>query len=152
MAGVRVEVCQAVMPMVLMEMTRRVKTNVVQPDLAARRGSPTRRNEGTSPWRNIIDVRFSQEIPLGFGDARAEVFLDIENFGNLLNRKWGQVEEAGFPYTLSVADYAGVVNGRYVLDVNRYVNEATGAVSLPQLPSRNFESRWAAQIGIRIDF
>jgi len=122
------------------------------PDLAARRGSPTRRNEGTSPWRNVIDVRFSQEIPLGFGDARAEVFLDIENFGNLLNRKWGQVEEAGFPYTLSVADYAGVVNGRYVLDVSRYVNEATGAVSLPQLPSRNFESRWAAQIGIRIDF
>jgi outer membrane receptor for ferrienterochelin and colicin len=123
------------------------------PDLVSRRGQPTTRNQGTSPWRNVIDVRFSQKLPLGFGDTQAEIFLDIENFGNLLNKKWGQVEEAGFPYTLSVADYAGVTaDGRYILDVSRYVNETTGALSLPTLPYRNFESRWAAQVGIRITF
>jgi outer membrane receptor for ferrienterochelin and colicin len=122
------------------------------PDLAARRGSPTQRNEGTSPWRNIIDVRLTQDIPLGFSSAKALVFLDIENFGNLLNKKWGQVEEAGFPYTLSVADYAGVAGGKYILDVSRFVNETTGAVTNPSLPFRNLESRWSAQIGVRIDF
>ncbi len=122
------------------------------PDLASRRGKPTQRNEGTSPWRNIIDVRLTQDIPLGFGSAKAQVFLDIENFGNLLNKKWGQVEEAGFPYTLSVADYAGVSGGKYILDVSRYVNETTGAVNNPTLPFRNLESRWSAQIGLRIDF
>ncbi|MFC0678900.1 carboxypeptidase regulatory-like domain-containing protein [Lysobacter korlensis] len=123
------------------------------PDLVSRRGTATSRNQGTSSWRNVVDVRFTQDIPLGFGEARAQVFLDIENFGNLLNREWGQVQEAGFPYTLSVADYAGVTaDGRYVFDVSRYVNETTGAVSLPSLPYRNFESRWAAQIGVRIDF
>ena len=123
------------------------------PDLAARRGTATERNQGTSPWRNVIDVRFSQEFPLGFGGAKGTVFLDIENFGNLLNKDWGQVEEAGFPYTLSVADYAGVNSqGRYIYDVSRYVTEATGAVNDPALPFRNFESRWAAQVGIKIDF
>jgi len=133
-------------------------------DLAARRGGVIGRNDAVSPWRNIIDVRFTQDIPLGFGGVRGQLFLDIENFGNLLNKKWGQVEEAGFPYTLSVADYAGVCTaavttacpagsaGKYVYDVSRYVNEATGAVSNPALPYRNFESRWAAQIGLRIDF
>ncbi|HZF98646.1 MAG TPA: hypothetical protein VEY92_10480, partial [Pseudoxanthomonas sp.] len=107
---------------------------------------------GTSSWRNIIDVRFTQDFPLGFGDTKAQLFLDIENFGNLLNKDWGQVQEAGFPYTISVADYAGVLNGRYIMDVSRFVNEANGEVTNPSLPYRNLESRWSAQIGIRIDF
>ena len=122
-------------------------------DLMKRKGGPTKRNQGTSPWRNIVDVRFTQDIPLGFGDAKAQLFLDIENFGNLLNKKWGQVQEAGFPYTVSVADYAGVTSdGRYILDVSRFVTEATGKVNNPTLPYRNFESRWSAQVGVRIDF
>lgn len=122
-------------------------------DLASRRGAATTRNQGTSPWRNVIDVRFTQDIPLGFGDTKAQIFLDIENFGNLLNKKWGQVEEAGFPYTLSVADYGGVTpDGRYIMDVSRFVNESTGALNNPSLPYRNFESRWSAQIGIRVEF
>lgn len=127
-------------------------------------GSVSGRNKGTSPWRNIIDVRFSQKFPLGFAGTNGEVFLDIENFGNLLNKDWGQVDEAGFPYTVSVADYAGVCSaavsascpagsaGKYIYDVSRFVNEATGAVTNPSLPPRNFESRWAAQIGLRINF
>ncbi|HLM53637.1 MAG TPA: Oar protein, partial [Pseudoxanthomonas sp.] len=128
--------------------------NYIQSDpaLVSRRGGPTTRNQGTSSWRNIIDVRFTQDVPLGFGDAKAQLFLDIENFGNLLNKDWGQVQEAGFPYTISVADYAGVVNGQYIMDVSRFVNEANGAVTNPSLPYRNLESRWSAQIGLRIDF
>jgi len=123
------------------------------PDLAARRGEATRRNEGTSPWRNVIDMRFTQDFPIGFGGAKGQVFLDIENVGNLLNKKWGQVQEASFPYTLFVADYAGVTaDGRYILDVSRFANETAGTTSNPSLPYRNFESRWAAQVGIRIDF
>lgn len=123
------------------------------PDLRSRAGQATERNMGTSPWRNIIDLRLTQDIPLGFGEAKAQVFLDIENVGNLLNKKWGQVEEAGFPYTLSVADYQGVTaDGRYILDVSRYVTEATGVVSNPALPFRNLESRWSAQVGVRVDF
>ena len=116
-------------------------------DLATRRGLPMGRNSARSPWRNIIDVRIQQDFPLGFGDVKGQVFLDIENFGNLLNKKWGQVEEAGFPYTLNVVNYAGVnAAGRYQYDASGFANRNM------ELPYRNFESRWAAQIGLRIDF
>ena len=111
-------------------------------------------NGQKSPWRNQIDLRISQQLPLGFGKTKAQLFLDIENFGNLLNKEWGGVQEAGFPYSVNVARFQGVnAANQYVLDVSNYVNETTGAVSgLPVLPFRNFESRWAAQVGVRIDF
>ncbi|PJJ99593.1 Oar protein [Lysobacteraceae bacterium NML03-0222] len=110
------------------------------------------RNYGRSPWRNVIDVRIQQDIPLGMSGLKAEVFLDIENFGNLLNKKWGQVEEAGFPYTMGVVDYAGVKDGKYVYDVSSFHNEATGRSSTPYMPYRNLESRWMAQVGFRLTF
>ena len=123
------------------------------PGLIAHRGGAVPRHSETSPWRNVIDVRFTQDIPLGFGNTKAQLFLDIENIGNLLNKKWGQVQEASFPYTLFVANYAGVdASGRYIMDVSNYVNETTGAVRTPAVGYRNFESRWAAQVGLRVDF
>jgi outer membrane receptor for ferrienterochelin and colicin len=117
-------------------------------------GSPTRRNIGTSPWNNQIDIRLQQEIPLGFGETRLEVFLDIQNLGNLLNKEWGQVQEAGFPYAVTLpVNFAGVnANGQYVYDVSGFVNEQTGVVRNIALPYRNFESRWAAQVGVRFEF
>ena len=114
--------------------------------LSRHAGGAVPRNADTSPWRNIIDLRLQQDLPL-FGSARASLFLDIENFGNLLNKKWGQVQEAGFPYTVSVANYAGTnAQGQFVYDVSGFANRNM------ELPYRNFESRWMAQVGIRVDF
>jgi hypothetical protein len=39
---------------------------------------------------NQVDMRFSQELPSFFRGHKAVVSLDILNFGNLLNKKWGQ--------------------------------------------------------------
>ena len=123
-------------------------------DLSAFAGSPTRRNIGTSPWNNQIDIRLQQEIPLGFGETRLEVFLDIQNLGNLLNKEWGQVQEASFPYAVTLpVNFAGVnAGGQYVYDVSGFVNEQTGVRRNIALPYRNFESRWAAQVGVRCEF
>lgn len=115
-------------------------------DLSRYVGSAIERNAGRSPWRNIIDLRLQQDLPLFWG-AKASLFLDIENFGNLLNKKWGHVQEAGFPYTVSVANYAGTnAQGQYVYDAAGFANRNNA------LPYRNFESRWMAQLGLRIDF
>ncbi len=124
------------------------------PGLAAYAGKVSQINGEKSPWRNQIDLRISQTIPLGFGKTKAQVFFDIENFGNLLNKEWGGVQEALFPYNVFVARYQGInAANQYVLDVSNYVNETTGVASgVPVLPYRNFESRWAAQIGFRLDF
>jgi hypothetical protein len=124
------------------------------PGLAGRANEFSEINGQKSPWRNQIDVRISQDLPLGFGKTKAQLFLDIENFGNLLNKDWGGVEEAPFPYSINVARFQGVnAAGQTVLDVRNFVNETTGAATgVPVLPFRNFESRWAAQVGVRIDF
>lgn len=123
------------------------------PGLSGLEGSVSEINGQKSPWRNQVDIRISQDIPLGFGKTKAQLFFDIENFGNLLNKDWGGVNEALFPYNVFVARYHGLnAANQYVLDVSNYVNETTGAVTTPTLPFRNFESRWAAQIGFRLDF
>ena len=41
-------------------------------------------------------------------DSQAEVSLDIMNFGNLLNKDWGQINDYGFYATRRVANYAGI--------------------------------------------
>ena len=47
------------------------------------------------------DVHLAQELPAFFpGAAKLEGYLDIINFGNLLNKKWGVLEQGGFPYVL----------------------------------------------------
>ena len=124
-----------------------------QEGLDERSGEVVSRNDRRAPWVHQFDVRFSQEIPF-FGDTNAEIFLDIQNVGNLLNDEWGHIDEAAFPYTIGVARMAGVQNGQYVYEVNNFVNETTGAVTTPQLLRKDVagESRWAAQIGFRFEF
>ena len=65
------------------------------------RGKVAPRNGFNSKWFTKIDLHLSQEIPTGLGDSKVTLFADIENFTNLLNKKWGQIREYGFPYTVS---------------------------------------------------
>ena len=114
--------------------------------LAAHVGRVMPRNACRSKFRNQIDVRLTQELPLAWG-SKAELFLDVLNIGNLINKEWGHIDEAAFPYQLGVARFAGVgANGRYIYDVASF-----------QAPSQirkdvTAESRWSAQIGFRVEF
>lgn len=65
------------------------------------RGEVAPRNGFNSRWFTRFDLHLSQEIPTGWGKSRVTVFGDIENFTNLLNKKWGQIREYVFPYTIS---------------------------------------------------
>ncbi len=113
------------------------------------------RNTSRSPRVNQFDLRINQDLPGFFSDHKASIFLDIQNIGNLLNKEWGQIDEVGFPYNLGVARFAGVnAAGQYVYDVSTYVNETTGAVTLPSTVRRDAvgESRWSLQLGFRYEF
>jgi len=113
--------------------------------LDARRGQVVGRNGENSPWVSQIDVRISQELPMVW-NVKGRVFLDIQNFGNLLRDSWGQIDEASFPYNVQVARFAGVgANGRYQY---QFLGEPQGFVR----QDRVGQSRWAAQIGLRFDF
>jgi hypothetical protein len=122
--------------------------------LDSHRGQVARRNGARAPFVNQIDLRISQKIPL-FRERESEIFLDIQNFGNLLNKNWGRIEEAGFPSRVQMARFAGVnAGGQYVYDVSQFFNETSGEATTPVLELRDVaaESRWSAQIGVKINF
>ena len=68
--------------------------------LAKYRGMIAPRNAFTSRWITKVDLHFAQELPAFVSDkSKFTLFADVENFTNLLNKKWGQIREYGFPYT-----------------------------------------------------
>lgn len=118
------------------------------PGLARFAGSVAKPGSERSPWVNTFDVRISQEIPGFFRGHKAEIWLDIQNVGNLINKDWGRIEEIGFPFGKGVVSFAGIdqATGKY-----RYTfNEAN--VRDVVLRDNRGESRWSAQIGFRYRF
>ncbi|MEJ7745671.1 MAG: TonB-dependent receptor [Luteimonas sp.] len=122
--------------------------------LSSRLGQVATRNGDRAPNVHQIDLRLSQKLPF-FGDRKSEVYLDIQNFGNLLNKDWGRIEEAGFPSRVQLARFAGVnPAGQYVYDVSSFYDEAAGTERLPQFELRDVaaESRWSLQVGFKVNF
>ncbi|WP_107045240.1 TonB-dependent receptor [Sphingomonas sp. STIS6.2] len=68
--------------------------------LAKYRGKIAPRNGFNSKWFTRFDLHIGQEIPTFVGKSRIELFADIENITNFLNKNWGQVREYQFPYTI----------------------------------------------------
>ncbi len=101
-------------------------------------------NKQRSSFVNQVDLRFSQELP-GIFRGRGEIWVDVLNFGNMLNSSWGQIEEITFPYGLGIARFEGIdpESGRYVYAFNESnIRDET-------LRDNRGESRWALQLGIR---
>jgi hypothetical protein len=66
------------------------------------RGKIAPRNGFNSPWFTRLDLHLAQELPAFINSkARFQIFADVENFTNLINKKWGQIREFAFPYTIS---------------------------------------------------
>ena len=64
------------------------------------RGRVAPRNVFNSKWFTRFDLHISQEIPTFIGDSRIQIFADIENITNLIDKDWGQIREYQFPYTI----------------------------------------------------
>ena len=109
-------------------------------------GRVAERNGARSTWVNQFDIRVSQELP-GFWDGhKSEIWLDVLNVGNLLNKDWGRIEEVPFPAARGVVEYGGVdpTTGKYIYrfntpdGLNIYDDRAI--------------SRWSLQVGFRYKF
>jgi hypothetical protein len=115
------------------------------PELRRHIGGVVERNEAFSPWVNQFDVRVSQELPGFMADHKTVVTLDILNIGNLINKKWGRIDEIGFPLNRSFVWNGGIdAQGRYqyiVGDAEDFVTRQERA-----------ESQWAAQITLQYRF
>jgi hypothetical protein len=123
------------------------------PDLKAYSGRIAPANEFRTGFVHNFDLRISQEIPSFFEGHKAEIALDVMNIGNLLNSKWGRIQDYGFFSTARVADYAGIdpATGKYV-----YV--FTGSTDEPGIQENNNDkgntavSRWSVMASIRYSF
>jgi len=115
------------------------------------KGGVVGRNSDFAPWTNSFDIKISQEIPGMFSRNKARISLDILNFGNLLNKKWGHINEVPFAsaggYTRGFVDYAGLEagTGKYVYNVRTQVDD----YNVRQVKG---ESQWAAQVTVNYEF
>ena len=77
------------------------------------------RNAFQSEWFSQWDLRIEQEIPGVLDGHRAQMFVVIDNLGNLLNDKWGIINQAGFPGEQEiVALDEGVTNAQGFVGIN----------------------------------
>ncbi len=125
--------------------------------LSARAGGLATRNGATAPWVNQIDLRISQELPGFMRGHKSEFWLDVLNVGNLLNKDWGQIDEAGFPGSLGVVEYGGICgNGANqpaacAGNAGKYVYRFNTPDTTRIYDDRGI-SRWSVQVGFKYKF
>ncbi|MEM1389914.1 MAG: TonB-dependent receptor [Pseudomonadota bacterium] len=116
-------------------------------ELSQYAGGIAKRNGDTSDFYNIVDLRLQQEIPVNFGNFeghKINLFMDIENLGNLLNSDWGRVERTRYEYERDVVS-AQIVDGQY-----EYFN-LQDEDSIENLEVLS-QSVWQIQFGIKYEF
>ena len=120
------------------------------PALDRARGGVVGRNSDHGKFTHNFDVRLSQEVPGFKSGHKGVISLDILNFGNLLNKEWGRIDEMTFSdgsggHVRRWINYAGTdAQGRLVYSVNDPFELAT--------KNNRGESAWALQITARYEF
>lgn len=98
-----------------------------------------------------IDLHIAQEIPAFVPrGSKLQVYFDMKNVGNLLNNKWGVIQQYDFSRVVPVNQVT--ING-----ANQYVysalKTATGSTSQPVAPFNVVNpSLWLARFGIKYTF
>ena len=123
-----------------------------QEDLRKYQGRVAPGNAGTADWVNTFDLRFSQELPGFFEGDKSEIWLDIQNVGNLLNEDWGHIYDYGFFANQRIASVVGIdpATGKYIYNFNR-----ADSASVANTDADSFNvgvSQWSVQVGFRYQF
>ncbi|HMU57691.1 MAG TPA: TonB-dependent receptor [Chitinophagaceae bacterium] len=81
--------------------------------LRAHKGQYAERNGAQIPWRNQFDLRVVQDLFTNIGKSRntLQFSVDIFNFGNLLNPKWGELKTINASSILVPRNEASLVAG-----------------------------------------
>lgn len=115
--------------------------------LSGQRGQIAKRHSCSSPWIQRLDLSVTQEIDIT-EDQKVELYLDVQNLGNLINSDWGRAEVYPPAYLVPVTNSTTIVDGVYNYDVN----VTDGQLAVPQLSIVKVPSVWKAQVGIRYRF
>jgi hypothetical protein len=120
------------------------------PCLRDQRGSILKRNSCKQPFLNQVDVAIRQTIPSVRGQ-RLSLQADITNFGNLLNKNWGQarVTEASSNSNVPILTHVGMTSS----DPTVAVPIVQFNVNQKEYVVGNFASNfWRFQLSARYSF
>ena len=119
-------------------------------DLRRAQGGVVAKNSTRSGSVTQVDIRLAQDFHFG-NRFRGQVFFDIENFGNLLNKSWGKIDQVPFNWTARPVRFRGIdaETGKMLY---QWMGRGTEAGDYEQRQDSIGESRWRAQIGLRFDF
>jgi hypothetical protein len=106
------------------------------------------RNGFKNPDVSRFDLHLSQQFPAFFPQAaKLTAYMDIINLGNLLNDKWGVVEQVDFPSVAPVVSTTIVNNGTQYQYSS--FTKAVKPLSNSDAPNR---SLWQVKVGVRYAF
>ena len=112
-------------------------------------GGVVGRANAFAPWTNSIDMRISQELPGLFAGNKGVLVFDFMNVGNMINKRWGRINEISFATaggnSRNFVDYAGMQDGKYVYQVRDQVEDFV-------VKQNKGESSWAVQVTARYEF
>ena len=120
---------------------------VTQLGIGNYRGKIISKNSQTSPDFFKIDLHFGQEIPLPIEGAKIELFADIENVLNLIDKDWGSLRQVQFPYNAAVVRVACAAFTGTNCTQYRYSN-----VLAPNEVLQTRQSLYGIRIGAKIKF
>lgn len=116
-----------------------------------KRGTIIGKNSQTSPDVFKIDLHMSQELPLFVGGAKIELFGDIENVLNMIDKDWGSVRQVGFPYTSSVVAVSCVA-GTGANAGNPCAQYRYSSVQSPNEGLQSRQSLYGIRVGVKVKF
>jgi hypothetical protein len=122
--------------------------------LKSRMGKYAERNGALYPWVNKVDVQFKQDFFVKVGGKRntIQLSLDILNFGNLLNSKWGVVPFYNQNNILVMTNNSAVVAGGAVAPTFRLNPYNNAMLNNTFSNSLSYASTYSMQFGIRYIF
>ena len=116
--------------------------------LKGKRGTIIGRNACTTGWINILSLRLQQEIKVG--DSAFDVFLDIENFGNMINDDWGRVDAYSAPSNVALTN-ASIEGGQYLYEPVSSAQDSPETMA-PKPAIARLPSVYRIQFGLKFRF
>lgn len=122
--------------------------------LNSKRGQYTERNGGEFPWLTRLDFVVTQDLFLTIGGKRNKIQLrfDVQNFGNLINGKWGV---GNLTTTNTPLSFAGLAADGSTPTYRLATQIIAGKNELLRdsfVKAINLDNVWQAQFGLRYTF
>lgn len=107
------------------------------------RGQYAERFSNMAPWENHFDLHFGENFYYNKKGGKVSLYLDIINFSNMLNKKWGSVYSEMYGISPLYVSSASISGDTKV---------ATFSFNDDYVPKDQLLSRWHMQIGLKVTF